>query len=315
MAVSGVSLPEIGPHEGLFLIEGGVHPDVTSLFMRANPETRQQLIGTVSIFKGVVQDHELKEGQLTTTDHVRSSVAFASSPAIQAAYPKLYEDYLFMWFREELTAHSSGELERIETELAAIESGEIILSNAEKQQLSNLSDADLYQYLHSLGIGLGELSFPLLDVGTGKHAYFAQALVASFPGQRIVSTSMHLLSPNSIMSRALAEKTDRGELVAGDGIDMPFDDETFGMVVSLNADPYYVPRKDLLTSLREKHRVMKVGATALLCPAVCEYGDYDIGQEDIAALQPDIDVSLQPIPQSGHRFYDRATRQMLIINK
>jgi ubiquinone/menaquinone biosynthesis C-methylase UbiE len=119
------------------------------------------------------------------------------------------------------------------------------------------------------------------------------------------------------MSKALAEVefANRGELVACDGTNMPFEDETFAMVVSKNGDPYYVPKKDLLTSLREKHRVMRVGATALLCPAICEYGEHEITEEDIAPLQTEIDVSICPIPASGHHMYSSDTRNMLVIRK
>ena len=299
----------------LFLIEGGVHPDVTSLFLRANKDVREQLIGTVGIIKGAVVEYEEELGEATSSGHVRNAVVFKASPAIVKAYPDLYEDFMFMRFREELTAHTSNELSRISEELSGIATGKIKLTDTEQQQLSNLSDADMYQYLRCFGIETNDLAFPLLDIGTGKHAYFAYDVLKAFPGQRVVSTSMHLLSPNSGMSKALADVTDRGELIGGSGMDLPFEDETFGMVVSLNADPYYVPKKDLLASLREKQRVLQIGATALLCPAVCEYGEHDITAADIAPLQGDMDVSLRPIPESGYQYYRKDTRQMLVIQK
>ncbi|MDQ2972856.1 MAG: hypothetical protein M3Q79_00020 [bacterium] len=299
----------------LFLVEGDVHPDVTSLFLRANESVRQELIGTVDIIRDAVAEYEEELGESTSSGHVRSAVVFKASPAIVKAYPKLYEDFLFMWFREELTAHTSDELSQIGAELSGIATGDIELTDAEQQQLSNLSDADMHQYLRCFGIEANDLAFPLLDVGTGKHAYFAHDVLKAFPGQRMVSTSMHLLSPNSGMSKALSGLTDRGELVGGNGMDLPFEDESFGMVVSLNADPYYVPKKDLLVSLREKQRVLRVGATALLCPAVCDYGEHDITEEDIAPLQGNMDISLLPIPESGYQFYRKDTRQMLAIHK
>lgn len=220
-----------------------------------------------------------------------------------------------MWFREELTGHSSDELNQIKEELAAIREGTVVLSNAEKQQLSNLSSADLHQYLGSLGLSIEDLTFPLLDVGTGQDAYFAQDVLRLYPEQRVVSTSMHLMNPNSVMSRRLADQIDRGELIACDGQNLPIEDETFAMVVSLNADPYYVPRASLEDTIREKHRVLKVGGAALLCPAVCEYGSHDISQDDLATLQDEVDVSIQQIPRSGHQYYDIKTRAMLVINK
>ncbi len=306
---------EVARTEDLFLVAGGVHPDVTSLFLRANEDVRQQLVGTVGIIRDAVGTYEQEMGELAKPGRIRSPIAYRTSPAIVKAYPDLYEDYSFMWFREELTAHTSDELLQIEEELRGIASGEITLTDVQKQQLSNLSDAGMYQYLHSFGLEATDLAFPLLDVGTGKHVYFAQDALNAFPGQKIVSTSMHLLHPNSTMRKALAALTNRGELVAASATNLPFEDDSFEMVLSLNADPYYVPKKGLLVSLQEKHRVLKVGATALLCPAVCDYGDHDITEEDIAPLKGAIDISLRPIPESGKQFYRKNTKQMLVIQK
>lgn len=299
----------------LFLVNDAVHHDITSLFLRANDNVRQQLVGTVGITKDVVSEHEQRHGGHTFAGHVRSAVVFNAGSKIRETYPELYKDYFFMWFREELTAYSSEELALIESEFGGILNGDIILTEAEKQQLSNLSDADMCQYLSSLGLKAADLAFPLLDVGTGQHAYFAQDVLQAFPEQRVVSTSMHLMNPKSIMSRVLAGETDRGELVPAEGTSLPFEDDSFGMVVSLNADPYYVPKKDLLLSLREKQRVLRVGATALLCPAVCEYGQYDITEEDLVPLQGEVDVALCPIPESGKLYYRGDTKTMLVIKK
>ena len=96
---------------------------------------------------------------------------------------------------------------------------------------------------------------------------------------------------------------------------MPFDDNTFGMVVSRNADPYYMPRRDLLASIREKHRVMKVGAVAMLCPAVYQYGERDVTPQDLAGLPSEIDATIEPIPPSGKRIYDGDIQNLLVIRK
>lgn len=299
----------------LFLINGGVPHGVTSLFLRAKESTRVKLAGAVGIIKEAAKEHEWRCEMGLDEKRSRGYVSDEALMKLYEAYPDLFEDFYFVCFREELADISCQDLEIIEDELKKIISGEITLTDAEKQQMSNLSDASMGQYLETFGINQQDLSFPLLDVGTGKNARFAQEVLRDFPNQCVVSTSMHLASPDSLMSKNLEGKTDRGELVASDGLDMLFDDETFNMVVSLNADPFYVAKNALLPSLREKHRVLKPGGMAILCPAICDYGTHDITPTDLAPIADEVDISFRSIPEHAQRYYTGGIDSMLVINK
>lgn len=299
----------------LFLINGGVPHGVTSLFLRAKESTRTELVGAVGIIKESAKEHEWRCEMGLDKKRCRDYVSDDVLMKLCEAYPLLSEDYYFVCFRQELANINSQDLEVIEDEFRKIISGEIVLKEAEKQQMSNLSDAGMSQYLETFGIEVPDLSFPLLDVGTGENAHFALDVLRKFPNQRVVSTSMHLVDPNSVMSKVLEGKTDRGELVASDGLDTPFDDETFSTIVSLNADPFYVAKADLLPSLREKHRVLKLGGTAILCPAVCDYGKHDITADDLAPIADEVDISFRSIPENALQYYSGGIDSMLVINK
>lgn len=318
MLEAGAAIPEINSQQGLFLIDEGVDPDVTSLFLRANIMDQAILVSTVGIFKRAAEKYEKKYGM---PEHGGMNSGAGTSAGFEAieTYPEFARknEWPYTSFRDGLTDHNSTELDRIETELTGLLMGDITLTDAQKQQLSNISDGGLQHYLAVSGIVKEELEFPLLDVGTGLTAMFAQDVIRNFPDAEVISTSMHLHSPKSLMNRVLAgiDPESLGELVACDGTNMPFEDEKFGMVVSVNADPYYVPRKDLLASLREKNRVLKVGATALLCPAICEYGLYEITENDLVPLRDEVDVTLHEIPDSGRHSYRGDVKQMLVISK
>jgi hypothetical protein len=306
---------EAGLPTGLFLIDGGVDPDVTSLFLRADRGSCIILAGTVDVFRQIAEDYEQAHGENPTHQFLEIRGGHEAIKRFPV-FSELVEGP-YMRFRSGLARHTGEELRQIETEFTKILTGVIKLTDAQKQQLSNLSDGDLRGYLDAFGIETEDLAFPLLDVGTGLNAYFAQDVLAAFPGRRMVSTSMHLLSPHSLMSRRLlhADPAQYGEIVACSGIEMPFDDDTFGMVVSRNADPYYTPKRDLISSIREKHRVMKFGAVAILCPSVCQYGEHDITDEDLTGLPSEIDATLEPIPLSGKRIYDGNIQNLLVIRK
>ena len=157
------------------------------------------------------------------------------------------------------------------------------------------------------------MQFPLLDVGTGREAYFAQDLLKKRPGQTIVSTSLHLAGFHSPMRDFLSQTTDRGAFVACDGTNLPFADESFATVISMNADPYYTPRNELRQSLREKQRVLSVGGVVLLCPAFCDYGERLITEDDIAPLQSEMDISLRTIDKDFARQLYRGSDPISVI--
>jgi hypothetical protein len=152
--MSGVDVlgAEIGSQEALFLTDGGVHHDVTTMFLRANATERIILVSTVDIFRCAADNYEQTHGESPYRGVPGSIQARASYEALET-FPVFAEanEGPFIRFREGLAAHNSIELDHIEAELTAIMSGEITLSDSQKQQLSNLSDGDLQSYLCALG--------------------------------------------------------------------------------------------------------------------------------------------------------------------
>lgn len=278
--------------ERLFTTDQGIHTDITSLFMRADALLRRQLIEGMSIIAAILPD-----GASPSHEHpiLQGRARSKSFQLLTEVFGDDMENWDIRSFFEEAALLDKNDVLRVAEELDRIATGEITPTSVQTKQLHNLSNNGLFPALRLLELDVDTIQFPLLDVGTGREAYFAQDLLKKRPGQTIVSTSLHLAGLHSPMRDFLSQTTDRGTFVACDGTNLPFADESFATVVSMNADPYYTPLSELPQSLREKYRVLRTGGMALLCPAFCDYGERIITDDDIEPLQSEMDISLRLI--------------------
>lgn len=200
----------------------------------------------------------------------------------------------------------------------AIATGKVVLSEGQKQMLSNLSNGDARTARDALGLfGEQDFQFPLLDIGTGKNAWLARDVLKKHPGEVVVSTSVHLAHPQSPMREELSgiSRGEIGNLIACNAEDLPFADDSFQQVVSINATPYYTAKESLPQVFRNVHRVLKTGGNALLCAALCDYGSSEITLSDIVPLQAEMDIRLEPINDLGRHSYSRGVDYLVAINK
>lgn len=299
-----------------FLVDEGISPDITSLFLRASDDTRDRLIIASGRILYYLPSAESKDGKV---DENEILVRAADNPMLDLDLVDILgEDdkndwYIsgFLWGLRQMTRERA---QHVINELIGMRNGIIIPTPNDVKILSNLSDGRLDDYLSVLGIGIEDIGSTVLDVGTGASAGFAKWLKVEKPDITVVSTSMHLIPKKSRMRRNLAKQDNIGYLVGSDGTHLPFADASFETVVSVDADPYYTPIDELATSLREKERVLKRGGIAILCPAVCDFGRHDIVQSDIQDL--DIGISLSKIsPEAATRVYRDGISQMLVIRK
>ena len=298
-----------------FLVEQGITSDITGLFMRSNDATREMLLDAACVILKYLPSSESEATSMEDGFLQMPIRDFALDiELVKLMGPDEKNDWYISGFTAALQGMHKEHAKRIIDELRGIHIGTLTPTVADIQRMSNLSSGALNDYLYILGIDVEDIKDPVLDVGTGETAGFASQLLLRQPDRFVVSTSMHVGSKRSPMRSALSQRNDVGSVVAADGVMLPFSDETFMTVVSVNADPYYVPRRELSKSLYEKHRVLQVGGTALLCPAVCEYGNHTITQEDLARV--DIDVDIVPMNQDAAKTrYGAGIDSMLVIRK
>lgn len=301
------------PH---FLLEEGIDPDITGLFLRVTEEMQNKLIAATESIIDYLPSESSEEG---IVDENGLLVRYASDFQLDLDLVRILGDddkndwsvSGFLWGLRRMPRECA---QAVLADLEGIRTGEIVPTSNDIKMLSNLSSGDLYNYLSVLGIEIDDIGSPVLDVGTGESAGFAKWLKLERPETTVVSTSMHLVPAKSRMRRNLVGQNNVGYLVGSDGTHLPFADESFKTVVSVNADPYYTPIDELEMSLREKERVLQVGGIALLCPAVCDFGKHDIEQADIDGL--DMDISFAEIPyEAARRVYRDGISQMLVIRK
>ncbi len=274
--------------------------EISSLFVRSNPEFQQKLLACMQAFHTAHQQGTPYHGYETSWHILGEQDA---------------DDFWVHGFLSALESISGG----------AKEIGEIIgdmqlvmddaVTELQKKQLSNLSNNGLLYYLKVLDIHLDDLQDPILDVGTGEEARFARELLKKRPDADVTSTSVHLFSPNSLISRRLKGQNGVGKLVAADGVSMPFPDESFQTVVSVNADPYYTPGYQFAESMREKQRLLRTGGVALLCPALYGYNGTEVSAAMIEPLQNEMDIELRPLSAAAAGQYFGHVPGLIVIRK
>ena len=294
----------------IFLIDGNVHPDITGFFLMADKETQEKLAGVVGIMSKVTREFEVARPESRTKKSRDPVVSCRSFVEIVNSYPDFFENLAIVHFVDALTLHTADELILIEQEFMGILNGNTKLSTVQRQQLSNLSSNDLTNYILDLGLDNSDLESSVLDLGAGREAEFAHGMGIYYPEVEVTSTSMHMLNPESQMSKRLADRQDVGRLVACSVMDMPFEPGSFRTIVSLNAVPFYLPEKELLPAMRNIYRVLMIGGRAILGPALVNFGDKTITDDDLKPLKDEMNISLTPT----RPFYGMP-RDNIIINK
>lgn len=299
-----------------FLVEEGIDPDITGLFLCVSDDMKDKLIGAANKIIDYLPSEQSEEGRVDNNGLlVRCVTDFQLDlDLVHILGENDKNDWSVSGFLLGLRRMPRERAQHVLAELVGIRSGDLVPTPNDIKMLSNLSSGDLYNYLSVLDIEIDDIDSPVIDVGTGASAGFAKWLKVEKPETTVVSTSMHVVPKKSRMRQNLTEQNDIGYLVGSDGTHLPFADESFKTVVSVNADPYYTPVDELEMSLREKERVLQLGGVALLCPAVCDFGRHDIVQSDIEGL--DIDISLAEIPlEAARRVYRDGISHMLVIRK
>lgn len=293
-----------------FIIEEYIDPSLTAYFLRLGQGKKVDFVYALGALLAETPEDE---------DPYRDIASLGRGAArIIEGYDFTTEDwytYVAVSAAARLGSKKGGEVLR---DFAAIAVGGLVLSETDKQMLSNLSNGDLRTAGEALGLyGDSGFQFPLLDIGTGKDAWLARDLLKKHPGEMVVSTSMHLAQRGSPMFENLSVLPLKtvGALVACNAEGLPFADNSFQQVVSINAAPYYVAKQNVPTVLQNIHRVLKPGGTAYLCAALCDYGESEVGQGDIEPLQTTMDIQLEPIPSLGRVFYSTGVENLIKITK
>lgn len=293
-----------------FIIETYVDPALTGYFLRLNPDHKENFVKALGAVYLETPKEEDPYRCITslgrTTDHILKGYNFST------------EDWFTYLALSAAVCLGSKKGGKVLEDFAAIATGGLVLSEADQQILSNISNGSLRTARDVLGLHDDEgFKFPLLDIGTGENAWLARDLLKKFPGETVVSTSMHLTQADSPMHKLLSALPPEtvGTLVACNAEELPFADNSFQQVLSVNAVPYYVAKKNVPRVLQNVHRVLKPGGTAMLCAALCDYGQSEVELKDIEPLQADMDIQLQSLDDLGRSHYIGGVNNLIKIFK
>lgn len=293
--------------ERLGLVDEGLTHDITALFLHLKPENREAFCDVVDMVSDLAKSSAPDE---SVSIHDSFEVSLFARKKLGDLYDDLYVQGAVFY----LTQYPAHVLKIASSEMRAIKDGDIELTSYQRKAMSNLSNMGRRTYEAVLGIDVETVPVPILDIGTGEEARFAQDLLHARPDATIFSTSVHLGPKKSRMRRILQNRENTGNLVAADGSRLPFDSGRFKTVVSVNAAPYYVPKQEVPSFINEVHRVMEpLGATAILSPGLCDYGNTELTQNDLDSF--DFEVQLQDMPDAGHSSYKTDVPKKIIVIK
>lgn len=294
--------------ENLCIVDEGLIHDITSLFLHLKPENREAFCDVVDMVSGLAETSNSDEG---VSIHDSFEVSLFARQRLGDLYDDLYVQGAVFYLKH----YPAHVLRMASSEMRAINDGEIQLTPYQRKAMSNLSNMGRRTYEAVLGIDAETIPVPILDIGTGEEAMFAQELLRVRPDASVWSTSVHLGSKKSRMRSIVKGVDNPGYLVAADGAQLPFKSDIFKTVVSVNAAPYYVPKHEVPYFLNEVFRVLApLGATAILSPALCDYGNTELTQNDLGSF--DFQVDLRDMPEAGHGSYrPDVPKKIIVINK
>lgn len=183
--------------------------------------------------------------------------------------------------------------------------GEIVLglgSGTEKEAAFRASTAnrDFSQYLDILGISKEDLGKRVLDLGSGLQEKFSRQ--ASKLGIEVVSLNPKLAFDDYDLSREMARRAieglppHQGLSVAAFATHLPFKDNSFDSVVSVNAIPSYLPREFYGEAFSEMTRILKSAGKAFLAPIIISSKEETDYLKSILDKNPNISYSIEPRP-------------------
>ncbi|MBI2035793.1 MAG: class I SAM-dependent methyltransferase [Candidatus Liptonbacteria bacterium] len=141
---------------------------------------------------------------------------------------------------------------------------------------TTMTDRDLSTYLREFRLSVNDLpNKKILDIGSGKQERFSKE--ASEFGAEVFSINPALQKKEArndvkenITSNVSGKKLEWQERsFAGRGQELPFQDDTFDVVTSLYAVPYFIDsEKGRAQALREIIRVLKSDGKAIIAPGI-----------------------------------------------
>lgn len=182
----------------------------------------------------------------------------------------------------------------------------------EEQIPSDVLDKSGEEQLAFLGLRPEELKGRILELGSGKTEKLKDT-----PGLpedcEIVSLSKRIFQSFQPFITALKEKPGWDKkTVEADALTLPFEDESFDWVVSVDAIPFFVTsREKIRKAFNEVWRVLKPGGEARFVPA--NKSDFEEARELFARLGGQVELrAMAPEVVRRYAYVDKDSRRLVV---
>ncbi len=183
----------------------------------------------------------------------------------------------------------------------------------EQPEKAILTDRDLREYEKFLQIDAKELEGKkILDLGSGEFQKFARRLTRRFPDTEVVCLDASLARRRSDFLLSESQRGQKMNLVSALFTKLPFQNNSFDVVLSLYGTLYLTTPESKKANLEEIARVLKSGGEARLYPYF--HRPYDAPLDEIAnscGVSCEIIRRAQLLPASrGKDHFSDAMRKM-----